>query len=128
MSSGIAKFKTLLFLEIQLLLGCYVEWSVPQQQNSADPPVLSAAGDDADADESDEEGGSSGVASPTRARISAGCRAATATQPLAAGTLSSGSTSGGAGPDSCGSATSHAAAARPQTLPLLPLPPLAYST
>jgi hypothetical protein len=40
--------KTLLLLEIQLLLGCDVEWSVPLPQASADidHPVLSTAGND----------------------------------------------------------------------------------
>ena len=56
-------FKTLLLLEIQLLLGCNVKWSVPLPKASADidHPVLSTAGNDADADECAEEGGSSGI-------------------------------------------------------------------
>ncbi len=94
-----------LLLEIQLLLGCYVEWLVPLLQDSADPPVLFTACDDAVANESAQEGGSSGgVASPTRIR--AGGRAAMATPPQAAGTLTRGSTGGGACQDSGGGATS----------------------
>ncbi len=94
-------FKTLLLLEIQLLLGCKVEWSVslPQASADIDHPVLSTAGNDADADESAEEGGSSGIT-------------ASATPPLAAGTPSRGSTGGDAGPDSGRGAASPAAAAQ----------------
>ncbi len=94
-------WKTLLLLEIQLLLGCYVKWSVPLPQAGADidHPVLSTAGNYADADESAEEGGSSGIA-------------ASATPPQAAGTQSRGRTGGDAGPDSGRSATSPAAAAQ----------------
>ncbi len=46
--------KTLLLLEIQLLFGCDVEWSVPTQPDSAvaEPPVLSTAGEAADANDS----------------------------------------------------------------------------
>jgi hypothetical protein len=82
-------FKTLLLLEIQLLLGCDVEWSVPLPQASADIDhlVLSTTGNDADADKSAEEGGSSNIA-------------ASATPPRAAGTPSRGRTGGDAGPDS----------------------------
>ena len=74
-AAALKNLKTRLLLEIQLLLGCDVEWSVPTPPDSAfaEPPVLSTAGDDADADESTEEGGSSsGAASPTRVRTRAG--------------------------------------------------------
>ncbi len=64
---------------------CWGAMSVPPPQDSADPSVLSIAGDDADADESAEEDGSSGgVASLTRTRTRSGGGAATATPPLAA--------------------------------------------
>ncbi len=71
-SLTVEDFKALLLLEIQLLLGCDVEWSVPLPQASADIDhhVLSTAGNDADADESAEEGGSSGIAAGYTA---AGC-------------------------------------------------------
>jgi hypothetical protein len=110
--AALQNIKTLLLLQIQLLLGCYVEWLVPPPQDSADLPVLSTACDDADADESAEQGGSSGgVASTTSARTRAGGGAATATLQRAAGAPSRGRTGVAAGPDSGGSATSPAAAA-----------------
>ncbi len=77
---ALQNFKVLLLLEIQLLLGCDVEWSVTPPPDSADPPVLSTAGDDTDADDFAEEVGSSGCAAlPTRTRTRAGGGAATAT-------------------------------------------------
>jgi hypothetical protein len=68
--AALQNFKTLLHLEIQLLLGCYVEWSVPLPQASADidHPVLSTAGNYAYADESGGDAGqNSGAASPAAA-------------------------------------------------------------
>ncbi len=58
--AALQNLKTLLLLDIQILLGCDVEWSVtpPPDGAVADPLVLSTADDGAD-DDSSEEGGSS---------------------------------------------------------------------
>ncbi len=52
--AALQNLNTLLLLEIQLLLGCDVEWSVPTPPDSAvaDTSVLSTAGEGADADDS----------------------------------------------------------------------------
>jgi hypothetical protein len=62
--AALQNLKTLLLLEIQLLLGCDVEWSVstPPDSAVADPPVLSTAGEGAETDDSSEDGGPSGGA------------------------------------------------------------------
>ncbi len=67
--------------------------TLPQASADIDHPVLSTAGNDADADESAEEGCSRGIP-------------ASATPPRAAGTPSRGRTGGDAGPDSGRDATS----------------------
>ncbi len=69
--AALQNFKTLLLLEIVLLLGCNVEWaaapSLTGTQNSGDPPVLSQSVGDADADESADDGGNSGEVAPAAA-------------------------------------------------------------
>jgi hypothetical protein len=92
--AALQNLKTLLLLEIQLLLGCDVEWSVPTPPDR-DPPVLPPAGDDADADNTSEEGGSiRGAASPRRMRTRGA--ETTATPPRAVGTPSRIRNGGGA--------------------------------
>ncbi len=87
LQAALQNLKTLLLQEIQLLLGCDVEWSVPMPQDS-DPPVLPTAGEDADADNASEEGGSiRGAASPRRLQTR-GANETTATPPRAVGTPS----------------------------------------
>ncbi len=105
--AALQNLKTLLLLEIQLLFGCDVEWSVPTPPDSAvaEPPVISTAGEGADADDSSEDGGpSGGAASPRSMRPRCG-REATATPPRAAGTPSRGRNGGAAAaPDTAGAA------------------------
>jgi hypothetical protein len=112
--AALQNLKTLLLLEIQLLLGCDVEWSVPTPPDSAfaDTPVLSTASEGADADDSSEDGRpSGGAASPRSMRPRCG-REATATPPRAAGTPSRGRNGGGAAaPDTGGAAAPDTGAA-----------------
>ncbi len=119
--AALQNLKTLLLLDIQLLLGCNVEWSVtvtpPPDGAVADPPVLSSvstAGDGAD-DDSPEEGGSSGgAASPRKARIRCGGGEATATSPRAPGTpLRGGGGRGAAAPDTGAAAAAVGGGAAP---------------
>jgi hypothetical protein len=114
--AALQNLKTLLLLEIQLLWGCDVEWSVPAPPDSAvaDTPFLSIAGEGADADDSSVDGGpSGGAASPRSMRPRCGWEA-TATPPHAAGPPSRGSNGGGAAaPDTGAAAAAIGAAAAP---------------
>jgi hypothetical protein len=97
------------------VLCCYVEWSVPISPDS-DPPVLPTAGEDADADNTSEEGGPiHGAASPRRLR-NRGANETTATPPQAVGSPSRIRNScSAAAPATDGAATAIGGATAPET-------------
>lgn len=103
--ASLQNFKTLLLLEIAILLGCDLEWATGSSVGAAvaDPPVLAAgaAADDDDASNSDESD------APGRAKHGAAARAPAPAEPNAGDDTND---AGGGGADAGGGGGADAAA------------------